>query len=181
MSLSKELYLRSDSRNSHSFSDCVINEFQSKEFNYRRDSFGDRFCDDLCEVIVQYLSLEDKLSLQCVSKQFQRTVFERQYELYVHMNFTEGDKFYLKNKYFRNRRDNYFFFKNQSLDSFKALLKKCPNVTSIKLEDYSYYSDIINQVFPVIIENCNNLSEVIAMDYLNNSNFKEFHRKFGPK
>ena len=48
---------------------------QSNEDNYRRDSFEDRVCDDLCEVILQYLSLEDRLRLECVSKQFQRTAF----------------------------------------------------------------------------------------------------------
>ena len=38
-----------------------------------RQSFSDRICDDLCEEILQYLSLEDKLKLEGVSKQFQRT------------------------------------------------------------------------------------------------------------
>ena len=47
---------------------------------YRRDSFSDRVCDDLSEVILQYLSLKDKLRLECVSKQFQRTVFQRNYD-----------------------------------------------------------------------------------------------------
>ena len=48
-----------------------------------RDSFSDRVCDDLSEVILQYLSLEDKLRLECVSKQFRRTVFQRQYQLII--------------------------------------------------------------------------------------------------
>ena len=87
----------------------------------------------------------------------------------------------MKNKNLKNRKDNYFYFKDQSLDSFEALLKKCPNITSIQMKDYSHYSDIINHIFSVIIENCNNLSEVIAMDYINDSNFEEFHRKFAPK
>ena len=56
---------------------------ESEEDNYRRDSFCDHFWDDLCEDILQYLSLEDKLRLQCVSKQFLRTVFNRQYKLYI--------------------------------------------------------------------------------------------------
>ena len=43
MSLSKELCLRSDSQNSHSFSDCLVNKFESKEDNYRRYSFSDRY------------------------------------------------------------------------------------------------------------------------------------------
>ena len=76
MSLSKKFCLKSDSQNSHSLN-------ARKEDNYRRDSFEDRFCDDLCEDILQYLSLEGKFKLECVSKQFQRTVFQRQYELYI--------------------------------------------------------------------------------------------------
>ena len=83
MSLNKKLCLRSDSQNSDAFSDCLVNRFESKEDNYRRDSFSDRVCDDLCEDIFQYLSLEDKLRLQCVSKQFQRTIFKRHFELYT--------------------------------------------------------------------------------------------------
>ena len=47
-----------------------LSKVQSNEDNYRRDSFSDRVCDDLCEVILQYLSLEDRLRLECVSKQF---------------------------------------------------------------------------------------------------------------
>ena len=62
------------SQNNHSF-------YEIKEDIYRRDSFDDRFCDDLSEVILQFLPLKDKLRLECVSKQFQRTVFQKLYEL----------------------------------------------------------------------------------------------------
>ena len=58
MSLSKKLCVRSDPIN--------------------RQSFSDRICDDLSEVILQYLSLKDKLRMECVSKQFRRTVFVKQ-------------------------------------------------------------------------------------------------------
>ena len=183
MSLSKELRLRSDSQNSHSFSDCLVNKFESKEDNYRRDSFDDRFCDDLCEDILQYLSFEDKLRLQCVSKQFQRTVFQRQCELFINMS-SESHKMYLEDKQDSSVEiiHNYYYIKYQSLDSFKALLKKCPNITSIQLGG-SQYKDCKNvrPVFQLIIENCNNLSEVYVLNYLNDRNFEELHQKFGPK
>ena len=71
MSLSKKMCLRSDTQ--------------------KRRSFSERICDDLSEVILQYLSLEGKLRLECVSKQFQRTVFQRHYELKI-------DKSLQKNK-----------------------------------------------------------------------------------
>ena len=70
--------ITSVSQNNHSFKKRKI---ELKEDNYRRDSFDDRFCDDLCEEILQYLSVEDKFRLEGVSKQFQRTVFHDVYEL----------------------------------------------------------------------------------------------------
>ena len=98
---------------------------------YGRDSFDDHFCDDLCEDILQYLPLKHKLRLQCVSKQFQRTVFQRQYKLDIRISPKHKDR---------------------SLDSFKALLKKCPNITSIELKGDNLYfrnykRDKFNDVF----------------------------------
>ena len=207
MSLSKEFCLRIDSENRQ-----TLNE--RKDDNYRRDSFDDRFCDDLCEDILQYLSLEDKLKLESVSKQFQRTVFQRQNELFINM-CAEEHRLYLNNKHRYDMRNigvdrrfnirrvgNYYYIEDQSMHSFKALLKKCPNITSIELNGLFYnadynpdklnlfyrffssiksvldnfsiitstlsvigtrhvnHSDKINQVYRLIIENCNNLSEV---------------------
>ena len=163
------------SPNNHSLNERNV---ESKEDNYRRDSFDDRFCDDLCEDILQYLSLENKLRLQCVSKQFQRTVFQRQDDLYINMS-PEEHIFYLNNRFSIRRDHNYYYIEDQSLHSFKALLKKCPNITSIQLERQE--PEKFNQVFRLIIENCNNLSEVIVENDINDSNFEEFHRKFGPK
>ena len=48
-----------------------------KSVSKNSDSFDDRICDDLCEVILQYLPLKDQIKLECVSKQFQRTVYRR--------------------------------------------------------------------------------------------------------
>ena len=185
MSLSKDLCLRSDTQNSHSFSDCFLDKFESKKDNYRRDSFSDCFCDDLSEVLLQFLSLEDKLRLQCVSKQFQRTVFRRQYELYINMS-PDAHKRYLENKYLGFRfYHNYYYIEDQSLDSYKNLLKKCPNITSIEFKtSYRDYNiEKVNEVFQLIIENCDNLSEIIVENdiKLNKINLKEFHRKFGTK
>ena len=60
------------------------------------------------------------------------------------------------------------------------MLKKCPNITSIELDGRR---NIVHEVFQLIIENCNNLSEIIILCAINNinSNLKGFCRKFGPK
>ena len=89
-----------------------------------------------------------------------------------------------KNRFPIKRVYNYYYIEDQSIDSFKALLKKCPNITSIEELD-GYRSHVnpekFNQVFALIIENCNNLNEVILKNHINDSNFEEFHRKFGRK
>ena len=58
-------------------------ESMATKDDYRRNSFGDRFSDDLTEEILQYMVFADKIRLQCVSKRFARTVFNRQYRLII--------------------------------------------------------------------------------------------------
>ena len=43
----------------------------------------DRIDDDLCEVLLSYLSLEQKFRFECVSKQFKRCVYQRQNQLKI--------------------------------------------------------------------------------------------------
>ena len=166
MSLSKKLCLRCDSQN--------------------RQSFIDRFSDNMCEEILQFLPLKDKLRLQCVSKQFQRTVFKGQYELYINIWCRAHHKSFLENKMSRKIYHNYYYIEDERMDSFKTLLKKCPNITSISLNwDFCWFdvSKIValNAVFRQIIENCNNLSEFIVLNdiELHISILDEFHQKFG--
>jgi hypothetical protein len=44
---------------------------------YPKNSF-ERFGDDLCELLLSYLSISDKIHFDCVSKQWQRLVFNKQ-------------------------------------------------------------------------------------------------------
>jgi hypothetical protein len=51
---------------------CQLNEENNNNNNeksLKRDSFSGRICDDLCEVLLSYLSFEDKIRFECVSKQ----------------------------------------------------------------------------------------------------------------
>jgi hypothetical protein len=47
----------------------------------RKESFDYRICDDLCEVLIKYLSFEDKIRFECLSKQFQTLIFNKQFFL----------------------------------------------------------------------------------------------------
>jgi hypothetical protein len=51
--------------------------FESTDENIYRQSFH-RFCDDLCEEILLFLPINDKIRLECVSKQFKRCLIKRQ-------------------------------------------------------------------------------------------------------
>ena len=86
-----------------------LNEYKNEAKKQKRKSFSDCFCDDLCEEILQYLYLEDKLKLECVSKQFQRTVFQRQYRLEINLRDPEEHQNYLESKYISFKRElNYY-------------------------------------------------------------------------
>ena len=43
----------------------------------------DRFGDDLTELILSYLTLEDKFRLECVSKQWKRYIFNKQFVIEI--------------------------------------------------------------------------------------------------
>ena len=52
---------------------------KSSRVVYERDSM-ERFGDDLTEEILYYLSLKDKVKFECLSKQWQRLVFNKETE-----------------------------------------------------------------------------------------------------
>ena len=51
---------------------------QSTVGHFSRDSF-DRFGDDLTELILSFLTFEDKVRLEFVSKQWKRSIFQKQF------------------------------------------------------------------------------------------------------
>ena len=75
-----------------------------------------RFGDDVTEEILQYLTFEDKIRLECVSKQWQRCVFNKLFviEIYVDINL-------------RTLRIDL------NLQNLESLLKKCPNISRVVL------------------------------------------------
>ena len=56
---------------------------------YRKDSM-DRLGDDLTEEVIQYLTFEDKIRLECVSKHWQRCVYRKQFVIEIGDNNTQN-------------------------------------------------------------------------------------------
>ena len=107
-----------------------LSEVQSNENqNYRRDSFSDRVCDDLSEVILKYLSFEDKLRLECVSKQFQRSVLNSKYSFDSEIFQKSNEKLKHLFKKFQNSKQFIFFTRNQEL--IETIIKYSKNITHI--------------------------------------------------
>ena len=75
---------------------------------YAKDSMK-RFGDDFTEEILQYLRLEDKARLECVSKQWKRCVFQRQFVIEIEISESLHEK------------------------QVESVLKKCANITTVVL------------------------------------------------
>src|SRR5437868_12002691 len=92
-----------------------------KSDSQMKDSFDVRVCDDLSEELLQYLTIEDKLRLECVSKQFQRTVFTKE----EHIILTE--------KYGNISSDDR---RHLTFDCKRVvnMLKKIPNISGLTIK-----------------------------------------------
>ena len=138
--------------------------YDNSYVEYSRDSFSQRICDDLCELILQYLSLEDKFRFECVSHQFQKTAFKRQNELRID---------YMT----RN------IFVKISVKSFEELLKKCLNITSVYIKNFRYLRNIeYNDCIELITSNCQSLTKInLDSSLINNQLFEKFINTFGAR
>ena len=173
--------------------------FILKSVSKNSDSFDDRFCDDLCEDILQYLPLKDKLRRECVSKQFQRTVFQKQNEIVLGLNggrrLPSHHEYYnpnlLRLKYpsvyavleEMDPQLEVLAFKSCFHKPIESLLKKCPNIQSIDLTRIeTNNNEISKQIFQMITKYCNHLNEFNVLWFdLNEYKSQEFCRMFGSK
>lgn len=116
----------------------------------------DRFGDDLSELIFTYLTFEEKFRFECLSKQWQRLVYNKQTVLIVKENDQSFDNLF-----------QLLFVKNvwcKTIDTnaLKTVLKKCPNIHKINFINSfnrNHLSDISidGSVLDVIIECCSRL------------------------
>ena len=128
---------------------------------FMSDSF-DRFGDDLSELMLSYLRFDDKITLRCVAKQWNRLVFNKQ----TAINFND----------WIDISDN-VRMKTDS-DRVKALLKKCPNIRKI----YFLFDAITDPVLDVIVANCPTLKLFsLRLKNLSLEAIRRFGQQLGPK
>ena len=136
---------------------------------YDKNSF-DRFGDDLTEEILQYMTLEDKIRLECVSKQWMRCVFNKQYVIEIEIRY---------------KRTKQIYFTSMSLPPTKkrsyevyleSLLKKCSNIRKISIGP-----TINSSVLSLIGRYCPNIKSLIIWDEYSYEENMSFFRMYGHK
>ena len=123
---------------------------------YAKNSF-DRFSDDLTELILSYLTLEDKIRLECVTKRWRRLVFNKQYCLEIR----ETNDLLAKLMQTTNKRN------------LVSVLNKCPNITRFCID-----FRVNSQVFLVIGLHCQHIK---SLEFYGNGGkvMLTFARKYG--
>ncbi|CAG2103764.1 unnamed protein product [Medioppia subpectinata] len=111
---------------------------------YAKDSL-DRFGDDLCALIVSYLSLGDRFRLECVSKQFQRTVFGSVVDI------TLSDE--LMQRLLTNG-------KTINTQLLATIAIKCPNIETIDCRGMRSHNAYIPKAMKTFRDNCHNLRDI---------------------
>lgn len=117
-----------------------------------RDRFDHRICTDLCELILSFLSIEDKIRFEAVSLQFKESVFRRQYRFDGQLIVKYLTRFPL-NDVNRYRGDP------SSIDwsPIACFFSKCPNLIAIEIPHLRLSSEQYDRLFNTVIDNCPNL------------------------
>jgi len=120
-------------------------DMEAIDANVRLDSRGrdrqsmSRFGTDLTEVVVSYLTLEDKVVLQWLCEEWSHVVFNKQraialFDYWIPSNAnrtTSVTKGFLRKNM---KQTNGSQAMDSYIEALEALLKRCPNVTEIGIE-----------------------------------------------
>jgi hypothetical protein len=117
-----------------------------------------RFCDDLLEVILNFLPLKEKIKFESISKQWKELLFSKQTVLVINGNEKKSNILNSLNQIFVKK----FSFRHFTckevihLKAFESVLKMCPFIQRI---DFDFCS-IDKKVMKIIEKNCKHLKEI---------------------
>ena len=131
---------------------------------YPKNCF-DRFGDDLTELILQYLTFEDKIILECVSKKWRRLVYNKQFVIDLKIGSKDMSSI------------NQMYLNVQQLES---LLNKCPNIRRV---DISSSIKNTSEVLSLIGRYCHRIKSVTYLADFGREDDKclSFFRMYGHK
>ncbi|CAG2103463.1 unnamed protein product [Medioppia subpectinata] len=138
------------------------NEDNKQQSHIYAKDYLDRFGDDLCALLVSYLSLEDRFQCECVSKQFQRTVFVS----VVDITLSDG----LIHRLLKEKRSDI-----QMLATFAI---KCPNIQTIDCREVTTeYVKRVPEVLNTLRQYCRHLRHIYCNFW---KNCDQIVQQFGP-
>ena len=123
----------------------------------------DRIDDDLCQLILSYLPLKDKLVVECVSKRIKRCVFVRQTDLTIDLDAEDVNNANILVKDHEFLSVQSFRLKLMRREPFVSLLKKCPNVRTIDLRNVEFVNR--EEIIQMITTYAKSLTH-FRMDYI---------------
>ena len=135
---------------------------------YAKNSF-DRLGDDLTELILQYLTFEDKVRLECVSKQWRRLVFNKQFVIEKPYSNESSENW--SQKLYRKINIYEPLLDRQALES---VLKKCHFIKKIDLK-----YEINTEVLSLIGRYCPNIKSLSI--FSSDVKLMDFGRQYGHK
>ena len=131
---------------------------------YPKNTF-DRFGDDLTELILQYLTFEDKIRLECVSKQWRRLIYNKQFVIVIDFKRYET----------QNPLNRLLVDEKQSTEEIlESLLKKCPNIENVIID-----KRVNSKVLSLIGQYCPRLKSLT--DFSKDDKDLQFFRMYGHK
>lgn len=141
-----------------------------------RDSFA-RFDDYLCEAILAHLPPEDKIRLEVVSKQFQRTIFRQQKRLVISPNTPEWSN--VKNAMLRRFVGDLNVKHRIDMKVFDNILSKFSFVEDVEIQ-YNLDTENIDDIFRSLMRHCRSIRR-LNVNFFNVSEevLDEFGKTFG--
>ena len=140
--------------------------------SYYVNSF-DRFGDDLCQLILTYLPLIQKIRFQCISKQWKSLIFNKQKILYLN----NLENVWKDRDYFHSRGSqiNVLYYLWQKKYFFQNLIKKFKYLKVLEMNGYFEY-EIIDDLIKLQY-----LQHFSYTRFINESNLIKYVKHFGER
>ena len=134
-------------------------------YGYLKNSMN-RFGDDLTEEILQYLTFEDKIRFECVSKQWKRCVYPRQYGLEILPSYEQT-----KDSLIRLYPEIWTSSLSVNIIAFESVLKKCP-----KIKKFYFETRVDSSVLSLIGRYCPNIKSLKFINITIDNKIVDFFR-----
>src|SRR5690349_706903 len=148
------------------------NEEMSEEVMGRKSSF-DRFGDDLTEELLRYLTVDDRLRLECLNRTIKSFIFKSVYILKISKDCFLTNKLTL----ITSEHKSYFHFNHQN---FESMIRKLKNLSNIEFDEEVV---IDSTALKTIADNCHHLKSLTIGPNrrLSYESIEYFGRKCGAK